>query len=316
MLAEAAARYAPDDFDSSDKPLRDTAEASRFCVRKLQHAPVLSAEWFSHLEQLKKLARLVQLEANIPSQSKVLDTAGRNSESEGTLWDQEAHETAIRILVEEAKVNLCLRIIHDLKRWQHSPKKEADILACAEGFKLEPRQIQAKVDAFEEFMGMLLTRALVHVETLQLMDIPLLIEHIAFVLENADKVEFNMKMQETMTLYMFSSLMKHAESLNNSELLAKTREHNLVGMTTNELLKHQKDFNLQVLGVVSAGLAAMGDNEDFKTEWKDFFPDEESKKRFLELEGAVVNRVLEVYPDKKKDLRPLLDLFKTIQRTM
>eukprot|EP00928_Gymnodinium_smaydae_P098483 TRINITY_DN916_c0_g1_i1.p1 TRINITY_DN916_c0_g1~~TRINITY_DN916_c0_g1_i1.p1 ORF type:complete len:317 (+),score=86.68 TRINITY_DN916_c0_g1_i1:118-1068(+) len=314
MASEAAARYTPDDYDASDKPLRDTADAGRHCVRKIQQHEILSEQWFGLLEQLKKLSRLVHLEGKIPSNAKVLETAGRNSESDGTLWDQEAHETAIRILVEEAKVNLCLRIMHDFKRWQHSPRKAEEVLQCAQANRVEPEQIEAKLASFEEFLGMLVTRALVHVETLQLMDIPLLIEHIAFVLENADKCASNHKMQETQVLYKFASLMKHAERLNNSELLAKAREHNLVRLVTDELLKHETEFNLDVLGATCAGLAALADNEDFRTEWEGFFPDIDLMRRFLELEPRIVNRVLEASPEKKKDLRPLLDLFKRIQK--
>jgi len=104
-------------------------------------------------------------------------------DAEGTLWDQAHHETAIRVLVEEAKVNLCLRIIYEFKRWMfESSEKQAAIDNLKQAYEFQDQHIAQKLSQFEEYMGLLLCRALVHVETLQLMDIPLLIEHIAYVL--------------------------------------------------------------------------------------------------------------------------------------
>merc|ERR1712066_58260 len=83
----------------------------------------------------------------------------------------------------------------------------------------------------------LLCRALVHVETLQLMDIPLLIEHIAYVLSKsgAGGADYP-QMQEAIVLFYFSSLMKHAEKLNNIELLARVCENHLVARVTTQIL--------------------------------------------------------------------------------
>lgn len=49
----------------------------------------------------------------------------------GTLWDTERGTDTLRILVEEAKVNICIRLIKDYKFWLHSPAKQTDIEVCS-----------------------------------------------------------------------------------------------------------------------------------------------------------------------------------------
>lgn len=329
-MATTAAKYQHDELDSGEAPVRDTAGASRYCVRKIQLWPVLSVEWLALLDELKKLSRLVQLESRMALNTKVLETQGR-AESEGTLWDQEQHETAIRILVEEAKVNLCLRIIHDFKRWTYEGKdKQATIEHMKQTYDFQDQHITHKLSQFEEYMGLLLCRALVHVETLQLMDIPLLIEHIGYVLSRSGSGgTSDPKMQETLVLYYFASLMKHAEQLNNGELLAKTRENNLMRLVTmqvSEIVIAAEAVDPvrlpAVAPAVAHGFAALAYNEDFQVNWEYFFVDEAGqvdmafKMKFLELEGRVVVPVLKDAPEKRKDLRPLLDFFRTIERSM
>lgn len=272
----------------------------------------------------------------MPANSKVLEIQGRNQDSEGTLWDQDARETAIRILVEEAKVSLCLRIMFDFKVWQHAAGKAECIEQARQQFDFQESHVLHKLQQFEEYLGLLLCRALVHVETLQLMDIPLLVEHITFVLQKASGSTPGSaapKLQETMVLYYFSSLLKHAEALNSQELLHQVRERGALQLATVQLLDivsncpadvpadvHRR-YAMDVSRAASSGLAALADNEDFKTSWEDFFLDESGcdrpfKQRFLELDAALVQPVLKDSPAKRAELRPLTDLFRTIQRKL
>lgn len=325
----AGAKYAQEDLtDSAERPLKVCAEAGRKCVRNIHHYPVLSVEWISLVDSLKQLTRLVQLEGRMPVNSKVSEVQGRNADSEGTLWDQEQHENAIRILVEEAKVNLCLRMINDYKKWQYdAPSKRAAMVEAVQALETTESQLEQRCIQFEESLGVLLARAFTHVETLQLMDIPLLIEHCAMIFEGSKHVRpeilANTKMQETVVLYYFSSLMKHAEALNNAELLARTCELRLVQSAVNHVLTNiDARHPLELIVAIAEGLAAMADNEDFRTDWERFFVspegevDREAKECFLHLESKVINVVLKEFPERKKDLRPALDFFKVVQRSL
>uniref|UniRef100_A0A7S1SAW4 Uncharacterized protein n=1 Tax=Alexandrium catenella TaxID=2925 RepID=A0A7S1SAW4_ALECA len=131
-----------------------------------------------------------------------------------------------------------------------------------------------------------------------------------------------MKEQETIAVYYFASLMKHAEKLNNSELLAKAREFRLVHLATSHVLAHAHEYPSELLASAAEGFAAISDNEDFRTNWEDFFrdadggPDAQAKASFMQLEEKLVGPFLKQNPDGKKDVRPLLDFCKAIQRTM
>lgn len=326
-MASSAAKYANDGPAETDRPLKVSAEAGRKCVRNIHQYPILSVEWIALVDSLKQLTRLVQLEGRMPADTKVAEAQGRNKDSEGTLWDQEGHENAIRILVEEAKVNLCLRMMSDYKKWQSDPtERRSTIEQMLQQVQLTEAAVDQKCTQFEECLGLLLWRAFVHVETLQLMDIPLLIEHCSQVFEvcaktGLESVAGHSKLQEVVVLYYVSSLMKHAEKLNNAELLAKTKEFRMVSLTTNHILRYCKELSEDQIQCAVEGLAALCDNEDFNTTWESFFleadgkPDQVAKDNFLRLEEEVVKPILTATPDKKKDLRPLLDFFRTIQRT-
>lgn len=326
-MTAAAAKYAHEDVGEAERPLRVCAEAGRKCVRNIHQYPILSVEWIALVDSLKQLTRLVQLEGRMPANTKVSEAAGRNTDSEGTLWDQEAHENAIRILVEEAKVNLCLRMMNEFKKWQYDPKVRHDTMSEAiAAYDFNEMQLDQKCRQFEESLGLLLLRAFQHVETLQLMDIPLLIEHCAMVFTACKSMALdsgvNIKMQETTVLHYFASLMKHAEALNNRELLAKSREFALIHLAAEHILAHVHEYPLETTTAVAEGFSALADNEDFRTEWEAFFvspeglSDEPAKAKFLTLEDTVVAVVLKENPDRKKDLRPLLDFFNTIKRTL
>lgn len=325
-MAASAAKYAQEEGEQ-ERPMRVCAEAGRKCVRNIHQYPILSVEWIALVDYLKQLTRLVQLEGRMPANTKVSEAAGRNTDSEGTLWDQEVHENAIRILVEEAKVNLCLRMMNDYKRWQYDPTaRTATINETVQMFEFNEMQLDQKCRQFEESLGVLLWRAFQHVETLQLMDIPLLIEHCHMVFEACKRLGLEVgaasKMQETLVLHYFSSLMKHAEDLNNSELLAKLLEHNLVNQVVEHTLAHVASFAPELAAAVAEGFAALAHNEDFRTTWQEFFrdagraPDVEAKMRFLELDEKLVQPIIKANPDRKKDLRPLMDFCNTIKRTL
>lgn len=298
--------------------MRVCAEAGRKCVRNIQQYPILSCEWIALVDSLKQLSRLVHLEGRMPANTKVSEMQGRNQDSDGTLWDQESHENAIRILVEEAKVNLCLRMMMDYKDWQYDQARRRQTMDDAiRSYEFTETQLEQKCSMFEESLGVLLWKAFLHVETLQLMDIPMLIQHIKKVLEKSLAAPTGTpllgKSQESLVTFYFSSLMKHAEKLNNGELLANTREANIIAFLTRHLLTTTSENQSEVNIAAAEGFAAMADNEDFQPAWRSFF-DENSKAEFQQLEQHILNPVLSADPDKKKDVRPLIDFFNTLRR--
>jgi len=324
-MASSSAKYAQAEGDV-ERPMKAAVDTSRKCVRSIRQCALLSQDWISLVQALKQLTGFVQLEGRMPANTKVSETQGRNKDSSGTLWDQEVSENAIRILVEEAKLNLCLRMINDFKQWQFpGPTRARDLEEAAAklsagDLKYTPEQVDKKCSEFEEAMSFLLWRSLTHVEVLQLMDVPLLLEHIHLVLASAlqrrdEAYAPGAKTQEMAVVHYYASLMKHAEKLNNGELLAKMQELRLVSLMTQHVLAFGRACDAAVLLSVAEGFAALADNEDFGASWEGYFADADEKAAFLQLEELVVAPVIREAPEKKRDLRPLLDFFKTLQRS-
>merc|ERR1712007_202936 len=122
--------------------------------------------------------------------------------------------------------------------------------------------------------------------------------------------------QETVVMFYFSSLMKHAESLNNGEVLARSLELDILDLVVHHMLLWSSEYSGEVKLAVALGLAALAENEDFRSSWEPFFPQVEQKERFLELEEKLSNPILQESPEKKKNLRPLLDFYNVIRRSM
>lgn len=103
---------------------------------------------------------------------------------------------AIQILVEEAKVACLLRLLHDLRSAMQEGEDlwEARVNQCITRiFPGGPppnslattREIfELRIRNFEEAAGVLLLRALGHIEACQLLDLPLLLKHIDLVLNS------------------------------------------------------------------------------------------------------------------------------------
>mmetsp|Transcript_84315 Transcript_84315/g.235257 ORF Transcript_84315/g.235257 Transcript_84315/m.235257 type:complete len:331 (-) Transcript_84315:230-1222(-) len=328
-MMSSAAKYAQgDEGGDADRSSRMCAETGRRCVKHIHAYPVLSLEWITLVDSLKQLARLVHLDGVLPTNSRLSEARGRDQDSKGTLWDQEANETAIRILVEEAKVNACLRIMIDYKKWQYDELTRTEtIREQLQSTHMSEAKLEVVTIQFEEALGMLLFRAFQHVETLQLMDITMLIEYISMVLDyslvnlaGGDSTELDPKRQEAMVMLYFSSTMRHAEQINNAELLARCRDLQVPNKAVMHVLKFVDQYPDGMAVAVAEGFAALADNEDFSTNWPDFFlgedmrPDLALKQRFLELEARLAEPLLAANPLKRKDIRPLLDFFKTLRR--
>mmetsp|Transcript_55383 Transcript_55383/g.160814 ORF Transcript_55383/g.160814 Transcript_55383/m.160814 type:complete len:325 (+) Transcript_55383:59-1033(+) len=321
----SSTRYScSEDSGGADRPVKVCAEAGRRCVRSIQQHEVLSREWLDVVDALKQLARLVVLEGRLPANLKAVETVGRNPDTEGTLWDQEANENAIRILIEEAKGNLCLRLMNDFKKWQYDAGlREAAVARAMREADLNEASVAYKMQAFEESMGLLLWRAFVHVETLQLMDIPLLIEHCAMVLDHCERerkeaLSCTSKEQELIVMYYVCSLFKHAEALINSEVLARVREARIVPLSISHAASHAAaeyadDFKVEV----ALGFSALCDNEDFQTDWVGFFDNPDvDMANFMQLGPLLVDPILAAQPEKRRELRPMTDFFGTLARKL
>ena len=85
----------------------------------------------------------------------------------GTLWDQDANEFVSRTLLEEAKVNLILRLIVEFKDWQYTAPEYQNIIQNRMALQDE----YGRLTNYERWLSVILLRLIRHVEALQLTDL-------------------------------------------------------------------------------------------------------------------------------------------------
>eukprot|EP00953_Heterococcus_sp_UTEX-ZZ885_P013175 7531-Heterococcus_DN1.PRE.1 len=135
-------------------------------IRALASYPVLSDNWCGMADILGRIAAITEMESKLP-----------RANAQQTLW--EGDEQALRYVIEDGKLNICLRNLVDYKEYQRDARlKDKQPASAAE---------QALMDKFEKGLGGMLKNAWNHIEALQTSDLPMLIDHISAVFNDAAK---------------------------------------------------------------------------------------------------------------------------------
>ena len=125
-------------------------------IRCIESFPVLTDSWCDMAETMGRIATVSDAEGSLPKEHE-----------EATLWETE--EAALRYVLEDGKLNLCLRNMVDYKEFERK------------GGVVRP-ELLPKCDKFEKGLGVVLRNAWAHVEAIQTTDLPLLISYTAAVL--------------------------------------------------------------------------------------------------------------------------------------
>merc|ERR1719150_2843064 len=176
-----------DHFSSRDLGLKKLQHKMREHIRKFHYHPVLSDGWISMADKVSQVAEVAFMEMGVPfkTDTKLVDLMGRKTD--GTLWDQENDQLAVKILIEEGKINLCLRLLHEFKEMcPITPAKAASIRREVGKKKINDKVVMLRVDQFEKGIGIILHFSFQHEEVLQILDTSVLIQNIAVVLRNAE----------------------------------------------------------------------------------------------------------------------------------
>lgn len=79
-------------------------------IRELGSFTILSEEWLESAEVFGRIANISDMESKLPS-----------GKDDATLWETE--EQALRYLIEDGKLNLCLRNMIEYKQHQRSERR-------------------------------------------------------------------------------------------------------------------------------------------------------------------------------------------------
>lgn len=305
MFSRKNAYEASDQSKGSDDLSRKLAFDLRKHVRRLEMFPHHSKEWLGVTDSLLHISNVALMEHKLP----------RDSE-DSTLWEGE--ELTVRFILEEGKLNLCLRLMQEYKKAQATEKAKgatsyAEFLgkAAASCEAKDAEQLKARLLVFEQSLGVLLRCSLEHVEAVQTVDLPLLVAHCAAVLEQCaaapdapDALAWE-RTQEVVVLRYLEAVLLRVEQLGEERVLPLLKQANLLPLVVAQLHAHHA---LLTDGGCAAGahfLSLAMDTEDFATYRAGFLPapTKAQLKSFKPLFLASLTADME----GRKKFRPLLD---------
>eukprot|EP00899_Mesostigma_viride_P019580 jgi/Mesvir1/27623/Mv07355-RA.1 len=152
-----------------------TAGELRNMVKELALVPFLGPQWFQMVRTLNDVALFARQEAVENSSYFKGDAAA------GTVWD--TGDTTCAFLIEEGKLNVCLRLIGEF--FAETEDKDSlgkKVQAATEAQGLDATTVRRYLNVFEQSLGQILAFALEKPESLQILDLPLLVSYCSHVL--------------------------------------------------------------------------------------------------------------------------------------
>ena len=266
----------------------------RDMVASINACDVLSPHWIENVDRLQAISS----EA-INSQSTA--SARAPAVAVTTLWDRD--ELAVRFLLEEGKLNLCLRLLSDYQEFIQRPRLDETILGAQivdlKGQVLPLSAVRSALDDFEFYMGLLLSCALRAPEAVQTLDISLLVTHIASVFKYGISCpelfaapDIARKQVSVCFLYL-RELFKYADCHSGDRIMQLVQQHE-VGNCIATVLNRATSWPKNILAVACSCVSALMSTEQYCTHPQRYLsPD--CEKMLLGLRKSVVSVIFSTY---------------------
>lgn len=228
-----------ENFSKEEKAARLKVEL-RDHIRNFGDFKFLTVDWLKMTDSLLQVANVAQMEWSFPNES--IEYKQQGKKAQGTLWDQEKDEIAIRVLLEEGKLNLCLRVMVNFKETQRLDEFPVLIDQASRHFDVDIVRVLERISTFEKALGTILKFSLNHVEAMQILDVNCLISYVSGVLLKVsesglliagDELE---KMQESLVFNYMWALSMHMEKMDEDKIMELIVDNNIFGLMSVEFL--------------------------------------------------------------------------------
>lgn len=289
-------RYASrSDGDSIEELSKRLTADLRRHIRGLGACVVLSEEWCDVAECLARIADISQMEKELPK------------EKDATLWDCE--ELALRYVLEDGKLNLCLRLLEDYVSFITRPASGAPITA----------EDVRRLRLFEKGIGGLLANAWLHVEALQTTDLPLMIrlsaEILQFALTPLSGVEKLEGRLPAMVLQFLLALGKALDTVSERRIFPELLARSVFQLLVKHMGINSGRLSAADLAIGAEALALFAAAEDFSTNKARIMSGDGLPAALVALDAAFLGS-LASSADTRRKLRPLLDLVSEAKRKL
>ncbi len=307
----------PEQYSKDEESKNGMASLNERLTRDLHSAvlqiddyTVLSEKWKEMVASLSRMATVSEMESKLPQ-----------AKDGATLW--ETDEQAVRFILEDGKLNVCMRSMVQYKRYM----RETNVKGASE--ELEILENKTLCIEFEKSLGTILHSSWLHIEGIQTTDLPFLIEHISEVLsyaiENtaiiiALESESNLlRSQEIQVLLYIGLIVRQLESIREERVMPFLRQRNIFMLSIKfllcsyDLIKNE-DIKLKIL----TSLSVIVETEDFSTYIDKYMSQEANDVDVLtNFKKSVLAPMQSSLPrEKRAQLRPLSDTIDKAKRSI
>jgi len=311
--------YATQDLcqESLERMTRRLTVDLRGKIRRLADHDCLTVDWLEMSDTLQHLSSVAVMEEKDAAMGNANNktTGGQ----EGSVWERE--ELCIRILVEEGKINLLLRLLNTYKKFVISTPTSAIASVVARQCPVYgmPEVLQ-RMTMFEQGLGVLLRCSMTAVECLQTLDLFGLMDHIALVMDHSLSTESSFTLppggelldassvQEFVVFGYLYYLMRKIEHLSEDRVMGKLKDSLIVpkGLAVIEKFQRCGVLAKETLHHFIYFLGYTFETEAFKTHPTQFVISAEDRQKLCLLEASVKER-MSADPTRRKTLRCVVD---------
>lgn len=154
--------------------------------------------------------------------------------------------------------------------------------------------IKIKAALFEQTLGVLLSCALSSIESLQTLDMPLLLDHmgrtLTFSLDHSEMVRSpdSARRQEILCVHYLAYVFEHIENLQEDRIMELICEHNLLCLLVRNVSKYHSYYSSATKKDASKALSGILGAEDFKTNPDKYLTQPDMKKLIVQTEADYV----------------------------
>lgn len=262
-------------------------------IRALGPCEVLSERWVEVGDCLSRISSISQMEKTLPK------------EAEASLWDCE--ELALRYVLEDGKLNLCLRLLDEFQQYMVEADKE--------GRDFSPEDF-GRLQRFGKGVGGLFVNAWLHVEALQTSDLPLVAQITSTAMRRAlakPAADFFEGSLPACAVHFLYAMARSVEAVGERKVYAALMPTECISLLIQHLHANFDKFRPADVQKGAEALALFAASEDFATHLPRILASGATAASLLALE-ALCLPFLSVDADARRKFRPLTDLFAQTKR--
>jgi hypothetical protein len=287
------------DEDSMEALAKKLTDDLRKNIRALNDFSPLTEEWDGMADSLARIASITEMEQKIPKDNE-----------DATLL--ECEELALRYILEDGKLNLCLRSLSDYQGFKNS----------ATGSNASAPEKEAMLK-FETNMGVVLKNAWMHIEALQTTDLPLLIGYITDVMSQASTMPEELESldelgsrAEAMVIHYLHGMCKRLDQIDEGRVMPFVNEKRVLGLAAAHLHTYHTKLSEDDLLKGAQALAMICDSEDFDVRPGEYIQTDADKRALVSLRDDFIRELTEDDLDIRRSVRPLLDQIDKAERDL